>query len=405
MKYNAILTSRQLMCLAVLALPISANAITYQSPIVVDNNYVSQHGSIITGNYQGTINTPAITVTAGTPVTIINSNVTGPGDLIYGDGVDLTVINTTGVGTNPGQSGVQKGFFVHIEQAVNVLVENNTTTGSRFAVYINRYVGNFTHTQNIQILNNVVNNIDARPSTGSGYVTSGEYNGHAFQLNNVIGVPNIVIAWNQVINKPRQSQVSDIINIYESSGTSASHILIHDNYLQGAYPANPGTDRYTGGGIITDGQTSDTLANATGFVDVYNNQIVSTANYGISIAAGHDNNFYNNTIISSGYLSDGSFIPMTFSNGINNYNNYNQPSSVCFNNIAQANNPVGLIASTLGTNAPRRSDYYLPNQTTNNNVSFVPYSNSSPTIADEQAQLVLWQAKLRFHKMKVGVAK
>jgi hypothetical protein len=402
-KNNAILTSRQLMCLAILALPISANAITYQPPIVIDKTYVSQHGSVISGNFQGTTSSPAITVSAGTPVTIINSNVTGPGDLIYGVGVDLTVINTTGVGTNPGQSGVQKGMFVHIEQAVNLLVENNTMSGVRFGVYVNRYVGNFTHAQNIQILNNIVNNVDARPSTGSGYATSGEYNGHAFQLNNVIGVPNVVIAWNQVINTPRQSQCSDLINIFESSGTSASHILIHDNYLQGAYPTNPGTDRYTGGGIITDGQTSDTLSNATGYVDAYNNQVVSTANYGISIAAGHDNNFYNNTVISSGYLSDGSFIPMTFSNGINNYNNYNQPSSVCFNNIAQLNNPVGLIANTLGTNAARRSDYYLPNQSGNTNVSFVPNNNSSPTIADEQAQFTLWQSKLAFHKMKVGV--
>jgi hypothetical protein len=99
---------------------------------------------------------------------------------------------------------------------------------------------------------------------------------------------------------------------------------------------------------------------------------------------------------------------MSFGNGINNYNNYNQPATTCFNNVANGNNPVGFIASqgsspTGGPSGiPRRSDYYLPNQTSNNNVSFVPNDSQDPTIANEQQELALWQTKLTKQHIKIG---
>jgi hypothetical protein len=394
MKSCTLLPLRWLVSLVISAIPFtSAYAIIYQGPLVVDKDYIKKHGNVITGNYIGTADTPAITVQSGSAVTIINSNVTGPGDLIYGNNVDLTVMRTNGISTNPNVAGAQKGTFIHIEGAAHLDIENNTATGPRFGIYVNGYVGNNTHTEALRFINNVFSNIDARPSDGNGgYATSGEWNGHGIQLNQVHNVPDIEIAWNQIINTPYMSQCSDIINIYESSGTKASPILIHDNYLQGAYPASPG-EKYTGGGIITDGSPNDTATNATAFVNVYNNQIVSSANYGISIASGHDNNFYNNRIVSSGYLSNGSFIPMSYANGINNYNNYNQPATTYFNNIAQTNY-VGYIASQgNGTGIPRRSDFYLPGQSGNNNSEMQPVNAQTPTIANEQQEYVLWQHK------------
>ena len=55
------------------------------------------------------------------------------------------------------------------------------------------------------------------------------------QIEKVQNVPGIEIGWNQVINEPGKSRVEDNISIYESSGTSGSPILIHDNYINGAY--------------------------------------------------------------------------------------------------------------------------------------------------------------------------
>jgi hypothetical protein len=380
----------------------SAYAIHYQGPLVVNDAYVKKHGRVIVGNFQGTINTPALTISTSYPVLITDSNFIGPGDLIYAAGASITVTNSTGTGTNPNVAGTQKGDFLHTESAISVNAMNNTVTGTRFGFYIHNYTG-ATSGVTINVSNNVINNIDARPSNGNGgYVTSGEWNGHAIQLNLVQSVPNITIAWNQVINTPFQSQCSDIINMFQSSGTSASPILIHDNYLQGAFPADPGPDHYSGGGIITDGTAKDTLATATAFVQMFNNQVVATANYGLSIASGHDNSIYNNRVVSSGFTTNGAFYAMPFGNGLNNYNNYGQPANILFNNIAY-NNVSGLIRKN-SAGALMRSDWYLPSQTTNTNVNYQPNNTATPTPADESAEFTSWLSKLVANHITIGVS-
>jgi parallel beta-helix repeat protein len=54
---------------------------------------------------------------------------------------------------------------------------------------------------------------------------------------------------------------------------------------------------------------SDTVATASAYNNVYNNQIVGTVNMGIEFGAGHDNVAYNNTVISSGLLPNGTRFP------------------------------------------------------------------------------------------------
>lgn len=380
-------------------------ASAYAGSIVVDDNYIAQFGTVITGSFQGTVTTPAIKVTTLTPITIQNSTVTGPGDLIYGNGSNISVINTIGIATNPNQLNVQKGMFVHIDNAVNVLVQNCNINQVRFGVYINGYAGNHTSSQTIKILNNSVLNIDGRPSDGNGgYATSGSYNAHGFQLNKVQSVPNIEIGWNKMVNFPFQSQVTENINIYSSSGTSTSHILVHDNFIQGAYPANPGTDSYSGGGIITDGKSTDTADTTTAFVDVYNNRVVSTANTGISIAAGHDNTMYNNRVVSSGYAAYCTFITRKGAVGMYNWNLYGAPSTVFFNNNIH-DNYVGLISNLNGTGQPVRNDFWVPGQNnqTENNVNWTPNDSLHPTIADENNENLAWQHALLAANRKVGV--
>ena len=118
----------------------------------------------------------------------------------------------------------------------------------------------------------------------------------------------------------------------------------------------------------------------------------------------NDNNIFNNRVISSGYLSDGSFIPVFFANGLNNYNNYQQASTTFFNNLV-SNNYVGLIATSEQTpKVPRRSDYYLPGQTASgNNVSLTPNDSFHPTLINEASELTLWQSKLGLNHIKLGV--
>jgi hypothetical protein len=398
-----VLSQRSKLAILILALsPItSAYAIHYQGPLVVDDAYVKKHGRVIVGNFAGTISQPALTINTATPVLITDSNFTGPGDLISAFGADISVTNSTGVTTNPNIYGQQKGFAIKVQGALNVNLQNNTFTGPIFGVYIAGWAGTPSSTQTVKILHNVFNNIDGRPSDGNGgYFTDGQWNAHGIQLNGIPNIPYMEIAWNQIINTPLQSQCSDIINIFKSGGTSTSHLIIHDNYVQGAFPANPGPDGYSGGGIITDGTAQDTAANTTAFVDMYSNQVVATANYGLSIATGHDNSIYNNRIVSSGYLANGAFYPTTYGNGINNYNNYGQPPTVMFNDIAY-NNLSGLVRKS-STGGPMRADWYLPNQTTGSNTNWTPNDSAHPTLADEANEFVLWQQKLGNNKISIG---
>jgi hypothetical protein len=400
---SVVAQSKTITALLVFFIPFTAHAINFQGPLVVNDAYIKKHGNVIVGNFQGTLSAPAILVNTSNPVLITDSILQGPGDMIYGQGVNVSVTNTTGTATNTNIYGQQKGMFLHVEGAINVNAQNNTMTGFTFGIYINSYQGNGTNAQTIKILNNIVNNMDGRPSNGNGgYITSGQWNAHAFQLNQVRNVPYMEIAWNQIINQPNQGMCSDLINIYVSGGQSGNPLLIHDNYLQGAFPANPGPDNYTGGGIITDGGTSNTATNTTSFVNIYNNQMVATANYGLSIAAGHDNQIYNNRVVSSGYTASGAFYPTTFGNGINNYNNYNQPATTFYNNYA-SNNYSGLIRKN-STGGPMRADWYLPGQAsgTGANVAFTPNNTSAPTLADEAAEYQLWLKKIAKQSKKLG---
>ena len=84
-----------------------------------------------------------------------------------------------------------------------------------------------------------------------GFLPAQRIPGHFIQLNDVSVTGTADISWNQVIDSPGQASVEDIIDIYDSQGSAANPIDIHDNYLQGAFSA--GSTGYTGGGIMTEG--------------------------------------------------------------------------------------------------------------------------------------------------------
>jgi hypothetical protein len=390
-----------------------AMAVKWHAPIVVNKAYLKKHGSIISGDFQGTLTQAAITIVTSDPIQIVDSNLEGPGDLIQAIVVpaNISVYNTSGVGTNPNVKGVQKGIFLHVNQALNIVMNNNYISGMRQGLYINGYVGNHTHTNTINVLENVFSNVDGRPSNGANdYAGTGQYNGQAIHINNVCNTADMQIAWNEIINAARESATGAVFEFSNTGGISTSHMLVHDNYIQGSFPAAPGApgilDLYQFGAITLDGGPNDTVRNATAFVDVFNNQVVATANYGIALAAGHDNTIKNNRVVSSGFLSNGVFYAMSsYGNAYGAYNTnvYNQPASVFFNNNI-TNNVLGLIKND-GSGNPVRSDWSLAGQggAIEGNTDFLPNDNADPTVHDEAVELANWNAKLHLQHKVIGL--
>ena len=371
------------------ALVSQASQPVYQPPLVITK------GGTYSGNWQSLDNNvPAVKIQTSEPVVIQNSSLQGRGDLILAiDGnANLTVRNTKGYGLNPNVNGKAIGKFLWSYKATNIVVENcymKSLDGIK--VWDDGTTTNIT----VKIRYNRVSNIDERKSDGQGGLINDAAGGNFVQLNQVQNIANIEIAWNEVINEPHQSNVGDTISIYKSGGTSANPILIHDNYIQGAYLTDP-TLAYYGGVIMLsdDSEAANNGANV-GFVQAFNNQIVSTANYGIAIAAGHDNQFYNNRIVSSGQLSDGTHL----SGGLGAYiwDFYqNKSNRVFYNNFAH-NNTIGVVNGGNG----QRNDSWFPNcasgKCTNNT------SMPGPITPDtEKTEFQAWQNKISSNNATIG---
>ncbi len=338
----------------------SIGSIQWSAPITITK------GGTYSGNWKSTNpHTPAVTVSTTAAVLIENSHITGPNDLIaaptYGN--NLTVKNVIGIGLNPNVSGQANGLFVDDQNPVLLDVQNCYFENVRFGVWVRGYAGNRNGTQTITILNNRGRNILGLESNGSNGYLAGESRwvwAHAIQLSNINAVPGIQIAWNEIINYPYQSLVNENINIFESGGTSSSPAAFHDNYIQGAYAYNPATDAYNGGGYATDGSAADTVKTASSYNTVYNNQIVGTVNMGIEFSTGHDNVAYNNRVVSSGLLPNGTKIPSQ-NVGLSIYDTYgNIKRGTMYNNDVYSNTAGWMCWASRCAYDGYRNDEYFP---------------------------------------------
>ena len=251
--------------------------IDYSGPIVIT------HGGTYSGNWQSLDpNTPAVTIRTAEPVVIANSRISSRSSLIKTRiaHAKLTVRDTSGYGLNPDVRGRAPGRFLDAEGFDNIDLENNYLEGTSGIYLLDANVGSGT----VRVIANRALNIDGRKSDGAGRLPRLQHphppqrrhhRGRlrracsSWQLDKVRHVPGMEVAWNQVINEPGKSRVEDNINIYHSSGTADSPLLIHDNYIQGAYTIKPwqgsysdGTWNYdwgySGGGILLgDGKTTD----------------------------------------------------------------------------------------------------------------------------------------------------
>ena len=371
----------------------SIGNIQWSGPLIITQ------GGTYSGNWKSTDpNTPAVTVATTAPVVIQNSYVTGPTDLIsdpyYGN--NLTVKNVIGIGVNPNVLGQSNGIFVDAQNPILLDVENCYFESVAFGVWVRGYGGNRNGTETITILNNRGRNILGLESNGNNGYLPGESNwvwAHAIQLSNMPSVPGITVAWNEIVNYPYQSLVNENISLYDAGGTSSSPAEFHDNYIQGAYPYNPVTDSYNGGGFTTDGSASDTVQTASSYNNVYNNQVVGTVNMGIEFGAGHDNVAYNNTVISSGLLPNGTEIAAQ-NVGITIFDVYGNIENGTMYNNNMYGNTVGWMcwASRCAADGYRNDELFPNNESyysTNESISANPI-----TLQAEDSEYSTWLAKI-----------
>jgi Ricin-type beta-trefoil lectin domain/Bacterial Ig-like domain (group 2) len=364
-------------------------------------------GGTYSGNWKSVDpDTPAVTVATTAPVVIQNSYLTGPSDLIddpyYGN--NLTVKNVIGIGVNPNVSGLPYGMFVDAQNPVLLDVENCYFENVHYGIWVRGYSGNRDGTETITILNNRGRNILGLESNGNNGFLPGDLYwswAHAIQLGNTPSVPGIRIAWNEIINYPYQSVVNENISMFDAGGTSSSPAEIHDNYIQGAYPYNPATGSSNGGGITTDGSGSDTVQTASAFNNVYNNQVIGTVNMGIEFGAGHDNVAYNNTVISSGLLSNGTKIPSQ-NVGITVYDVYGNIENGSMYNNDMHGNTVGWMcwAARCAWDGYRNDEYFPDNgsyYSTNQSISANPI-----TLQAEDGEYAAWRAKVNSNGIVLG---
>ncbi|WP_420593592.1 NPCBM/NEW2 domain-containing protein [Deinococcus sp.] len=376
--------------------PAPVTTIKYSSPIVITK------GGTYSGNWESTdSNTTAVYINTKDPVIIENSNIRGKGNLISGFSYNLIVRNVRGYGINPNVAGKSAGKAVNAEVVQNLRVENSYFEHTR-GIYVRAFAGDPSKGQTIKILRNQFRNTDGRRSNGNGGY-NGEYDiVQAVLFNQVQGIADAEIAWNEIINEPNNSRTEENINMFLSSGTPSSPIRIHDNYIQGAYGINPNDNgTYPGGGILLgDGRTTD--PKKSGYGRVYNNQIVSTTNHGLGIAGGTDNQIYDNRVLSSGRTADGKRLPAA-NVGLYVWDPQGAAKFAppTFSKNRMANNTVGW--TRVGADGKQSNNaMWFPNCGTQSTDCSGNTDMGTVTLTMEKQEFDRWKAKLSSNNVKVG---
>ena len=358
--------------------------ITYAGPLVITQ------GGTYSGNYRSTNSSvPVITIRTTQPVIIENCVLAGAGDIIdaKNGGGSIIVRDNRAYGLTQSADGVRHGRFVEINSAKTAVIEHNYFEGTT-GISIYQWSGDGSASQTLKVRYNSAKNIDGRFRNNSGSEFS-----NFLGVNAVPNLANLEVAWNQVINEPNQSLVEDNINFYNSGGTSSSPFRIHDNYVQGAYPFPATGNNFTGTGMIVDG----TQSNTQGFIEAYYNQFVSTCNSAMNIAGGHDVNYHDNRLVTSGLMPDGSRLNATYT-GVAVFDYYGQSST--FRNQTVTNNTIGYVQ--WGRNSPFQDrqdegDYGFRIVT---NTTHLP---NPITLQTERDEFTRWNQKLQQNGLTVGV--
>jgi hypothetical protein len=369
--------------------------IEWSGPIVITQ------GGTYSGNWQSTDpKTPAVTIATTDPVILQDAHMRSASDLIQVnvEGADLTVRNSLGVAVNAAVKRQPNGVFLNMAAPARLDVENNYMENVRDGVLVRGYSGSRSEKETLIIRGNRARNLNGLLSDGGvGYLPGEGANRSAsrfIELENVQSVPGIDVGWNEVIDYPEQSLVSDVINVYRSSGTPNRPLEVHDTYIQGAYPYKPALDAYQGGGIRTDGAGDDTAQNASAYTYIHDNQVVGTVSYGIAFGEGHDNVAANNRVLSSGLLPDGRKIAAQ-QVGLRNAQAQGNAAGSMYNNTMH-DNLVGWACWTTACGAeflPASPADYLSNSVV---------AGKQITWQMEESEYLLWMNKTASAGIKVG---
>ncbi|WP_181163744.1 PA14 domain-containing protein [Pontibacter mangrovi] len=247
-----------------------------------------------------------------------------------------------------------------------------------------RYEGDNSSAEGIKIRYNVAKNIDGR-------VYGGDREHSQFvQFNFKGAIKHAEVAWNQVMNEADKSLVEDNINIYNTRGVSGSPIRIHNNYIQGAYPAPANGTKYSGGGIITDGDAD--INNCPAYIEAYENQLVGLGNYSMGIAGGNNIRYHHNRAVNAATFDNGTKYSM-YTSGLWSKDYYNQNTT--FANSVD-NNVVGIVAWGYNNN---RNDVSVAENADFTNNTFLPNPISKQSEKDEYS---MWQSKLSKNGIVLG---
>ncbi|RTQ48956.1 hypothetical protein EJV47_15295 [Hymenobacter gummosus] len=339
------------------------------------------------GTYSGTFRSldsgrPCVRIATTEPVVLDSCVFEGAGTLVECQlaGARLTIRRCVGRGLPPTKDQTPRGRFLTVSEARSVRVEQcllEQTSG----IYVYKWSGDGSPRQTLKVLGNRVRNIDGRYRDGGGLTVS------FVGLNQVRGVAGIEIAWNEVISRPDESMVEDNINLYNSSGTPASPIRVHDNYVQGAYPYPAASTKFSGTGMTTDGDGSSALT-TTAYVEAYQNQFVSTCNAAMNIAAGHHIRYHHNRLVTSSRLPDGRPLPTTYA-ATAVFNAYNKPATVFFAHRVD-HNVIGYAKPGYRIPLPDRHDLSHENCQPCTDNEHLP---NPITLDSERQEWLLWQQK------------
>jgi len=400
-------------------------SVTSSTPFTVDPygpNIFINAGGTYSGNWQSLdANLAAVAVTTSAPVIIENCRISSVTDGVraYNANVNVIVRNCTGDAVNPNVAGSKMGFFVVASNFSSVAVEHNLMTGFNTAAYVVNYpnagdsrspatVSETFSGQVVSFRYNIVRNVETRFSDGHGGFNTGNFGegtssgGSAFRTYFVRNA-KIEVAWNEVVNQPYVSQTEDVINFPESRGLSGTPMDVHDNYIEGARPANAATYlTFSGCGF----QTGDSPTKTdVGFIHVHDNQVVNFASCGLSISSGHNIEFDHNRAISARTLPDGTLMANSGRTPLQINDYYWDPT---FTGAAVSdpywhdNSMHDNVFSAVRRDGSLATAIFIQMGLTVTQSNNVDALGHLAVTADEQAEYVRWQQKVLANGVRLG---